>query len=237
MSPGAIPVFVGPSLSGTARPDGPFDWRPPAVAGDLIVLADAQPARLCLIDGLFDSQPAPWHKELLVLMSRGTIVFGAASMGALRAAELDRFGMIGIGAAYRAYRDGRLTGDDEVALIHATAELDWAPLSVPLIEVRATLVAAVRARLIAPDRARAMRALVRDVHFSDRDWPAMALAWGQDGLGDQALFDRLAALHVPLKRRDALDCLAAVRWWDKPVERPEPPPSTCFLETLAARSR
>ena len=48
-------------------------------------------------------------------MAAGTQVFGAASMGALRAAELAPFGMIGVGAIFAAYRDGRLTGDDEVA--------------------------------------------------------------------------------------------------------------------------
>ena len=235
MSGCTIPVFVGPSLPRAARPEGPFEWRPPAVAGDLIALAAAPPERLCLIDGLFDSQPAPWHKELLLLMARGTIVFGAASMGAMRAAELDRFGMIGVGIAYRAYRDGRLTGDDEVALIHATAELDWAPLSVPMIEVRATLIAAVRARLMDPGRARAIRVLVREIHFSDRDWPAMAHACRCQGLADRDLFDQLAALHVPLKQRDARDCLAVALAWDRPVPRPEPPPATVFLEALATR--
>ena len=230
-----LPVFVGPSLPQALRPAGRFDWRPPAVAGDLIALAEAPPGRLCLIDGLFDSQPAPWHKELLTLMSRGTIVFGAASMGALRAAELDRFGMIGVGAAYRAYRDGRLTGDDEVALIHATIELDWVPLSVPMIEVRATLIAAVRARLIDPGRARAIRALVREIHFCDRDWPAMARACRSEGLAELDLIDQLAALHVPLKQRDALDCLNVAVRWNKPVPRPDPPPATVFLAALAAR--
>ncbi len=235
MTADRIIVFAGPSLPPAVRPAGPFAWRPPAIAGDMIALAAAPPRRLCLIDGLFDSRPSPWHKELMLLMSRGTSVFGAASMGALRAAELDRHGMIGVGCIYRAYRDGRLTGDDEVALIHATAKLAWAPLSVPMVELRATLVAAVRMRLLSAAQARGIGACVHAIHFSDRDWPAMADACRRAGLADLHLFDQVARLHVPLKQRDALDCLAAALAFEGPPPRVEPPPPTCFLAALAAR--
>lgn len=235
MSAGPIPVYAGPSLPAQLRRDGPFDWRPPAVAGDLLALADSPPARLCLIDGLFDAQPAPWHKELLLLMSRGTCVFGAASMGALRAAELDRFGMIGVGVVYRAFRDGGLSGDDEVALVHGAAELDWMPLSVPMIEVRATLIAAVRDRLLSPTVARRIRALVREIHFSDRDWPAMAAACARAGLAEEGLLRRLVRLHVPLKQRDALACLDAALAFGGPPPPASAPPATGFLEAFAAR--
>lgn len=232
MSAAAILVFAGPSLPPAARPDGPFDWRAPARAGDLIALLDRPPPRLCLIDGLFDACPAPWHKELLLLMARGTLVFGAASMGALRAAELDRFGMVGVGGIYRAYRDGRLQGDDEVALVHATERLGWAPLSVPMVEVRATLAAACRARTIDPRRARRIRERVHDIHFADRDWPAMGAACSAEGLVDEARFARVAALHVPLKRLDALACLEAALAPAPRRAAARPPPDTCFIRAL-----
>jgi hypothetical protein len=226
-----IPVFVGPSLPPRMRPAGPFDWRPPAQAGDALALLDRPPARLCLIDGLFDACPAPWHKELLLLMEAGTTVFGAASMGALRAAELHPFGMSGVGTIFRAYRDGRIDGDDEVALIHAPERLGWAALTVPMIEVRATLLAACRARLIASATARRIRSLAREIHFSDRDWPAIAQACGADG----AAVQRIEAMHVPLKQQDALACLAAALA-PAPQGAPRPAtPRTCFIAALAAQ--
>ena len=233
-----IPVFVGPSIPPEARPAGPFDWRPPAAAGDLLAVAEANeaPRRLCLIDGFFDHCPAPWHKEILLLLARGTTVFGAASMGALRAAELDRFGMMGVGAIYRAYRDGRLTGDDEVALIHAPERLGWAELSVPLVEIRATLCAAVRCGLINARRARAMRDVAAAIHFTDRDWPALRAAWLESQLVYDALAEEVEAGHVPLKQRDALACLAAAL---VPAEQPAAlpmPPATCFIAALRAQS-
>jgi hypothetical protein len=233
----SIPVFVGPSLSPRRRPTGGrFDWRPPAMAGDLLGFLDRPPSRLCLIDGLFDCCPAPWHKELLLLMAGGTKIFGAASMGALRAAELDRFGMIGVGAIYRAYRDGHLQGDDEVALIHATAGLDWVPLTVPMVEVRATLLAACRSRLITPATARLVRALVHDIHFTDRDWPAIEQACLEAGLMELALVRGIAALHVQLKERDALECLAEALLQADRASTAQPPPLTCFIRALEPRS-
>lgn len=232
-----IPVFAGPSLPVAFRPEGPFDWRPPAMAGDLLALVDRPPARLCLIDGLFDSCPAPWHKEILLLMARGTLVFGASSMGALRAAELHTFGMIGVGTIFRIYRDGLLHGDDEVALMHATDRLDWAPLTVPMIELRATLVAACRASLIGVDLARRLRDRLRDVWFGERDWPLMRRICLAEGLTTAELFDRLAGLHVPLKRQDALGCLEAALSWSEPARPCPPPPDTAFVRKLAAEVR
>ena len=228
-----VPVFAGPSLPPSVRPFGPFDWHPPARAGDLLRLIERPPERLCLIDGLFDSCPSPWHKELLTLMARGTLVFGAASMGALRAAELHRFGMIGVGAIFRAYRDGRLHGDDEVALVHATEPLGWAPLSVPMVEFRATLVTACRTALLGVATARRLRDAVRDLDFRERDWPLIERTCVGAGLIDTERFRRLEAMHVPLKQCDALACLAAARSWTAvPVPCPAPP-RTIFLERLA----
>ena len=154
-------------------------------------------------------------------------------MGALRAAELHGFGMIGIGAIFRAYRDGRLEGDDEVALLHATGGLDWAPLTVPMVEVRATLARLPRR----PDRGRRRRAAsaaVRDIYFGDRDWPMMEnAACLAEGLLDAGTFRRLAAMHVPLKRQDALLCLAPRSPGPSRPGPAPPPPDTCFIRKLA----
>lgn len=40
----------------------------------------------------------------------------------LRAAELHSFGMEGVGRILESYRDGILTDDDEVALVHGPAD-------------------------------------------------------------------------------------------------------------------
>jgi hypothetical protein len=64
-------------------------------------------------------------------------VFGAAGIGALRAAELDAVGMRGIGKIFEGYRDGILRDDDEVAVLHGPEELGYPPLTEALVNIRA----------------------------------------------------------------------------------------------------
>ena len=77
------------------------------------------PTIIGIIDGYFEVTPTVWHKEILWAMAQGIHVYGSASIGALRAAELCSFGMTGVGRIFVAYRDGILTDDDEVAVMHA----------------------------------------------------------------------------------------------------------------------
>ena len=95
------------------RPRSATCWR---------ALREAASRRIAIIDGYFERMAAVWHKEILLALERGIAVWGAASMGALRAAELAPFGMIGVGAIYRAFARGALDADDEVAVAHLPAE-------------------------------------------------------------------------------------------------------------------
>jgi hypothetical protein len=113
-------VFCGPTLSQRDRAAyAEFDFQPPVRQGELFLVTRSRPRVIGIIDGYFDGQPAVWHKEILWALSQGIAVFGASSMGALRAAELHPFGVRGVGAIFEAYRDGALTDDDEVALIQS----------------------------------------------------------------------------------------------------------------------
>src|ERR1051326_4602486 len=102
-------VFSGPSLPPSKAPVvAGVEWRPPVRQGDLYKAALSRPALIGVIDGTFELVPTVWHKEILWAMAHGIHVYGAASIGALRAAELDTFGMQGIGRIYEAYRNGAL---------------------------------------------------------------------------------------------------------------------------------
>jgi hypothetical protein len=206
-------VFAGPSLPAAARPTSDvFLWRPPAIAGDALVAAEASPRAVVLIDGLFDHYPAIRHKELLALIDQGVPVVGAASMGALRAAELHVHGMIGVGDIFQAYASGRIVGDDEVAVLHGPAGMDWASLTLPLVNVRATLQRAARLRVISVATARTLRACAAGIFFQDRTWPVlMQAAAARDEAPSEELegFTRWVATgYVELKRIDALRALA-----------------------------
>src|ERR1700729_3251607 len=102
-------IFVGPTLPADeiARTQG-FVFLPPVAQGDLYRAARLRPRAIGVIDGFFSGAPSVWHKEILWAMSEGVPVFGAASMGALRAAELHEFGMRGIGRSFGWLPDGAL---------------------------------------------------------------------------------------------------------------------------------
>ena len=221
-------VFAGPSIPTSTRAAHPgIDWRPPAQAGDLLDLADRPPRIICLIDGFFDHRPAVRHKEILLLLSRGVRIFGAGSIGALRAAEMAPFGMVGFGAIFRAYATGRITGDDEVALIHAAAGQDWRPLSVPLVDLRAMLCRAVRARVLGAEAARMFFLAARAIHYVDRDWTSLK------ALAPAGLAEWLSLHPFSQKQKDAEACLHAARAAaSAPFRRPKPV-VTPFLRALA----
>lgn len=210
-------VFIGPSLAGrpVAPPPG-VTLCPPAAAGDLYRAARAGARVVGLVDGVFGDRPTVWHKEILWALDQGVRVLGAASLGALRAAECEAFGMEGVGTIFAAARDGRLEDDHAVALAYAPAELDHAPLSEPLVNVHATLAAAAAAGVLAADEAAALAARAEALPFAEVTWRTLAAC-----LADPARFTAwLPEGRVDLKRADALALLDAVA---AAVSEPPPP--------------
>jgi hypothetical protein len=209
-------------------------WRGPARAGDALeLLGEPGVHTVVLIDGLFGDYPAIRHKELLMLIGAGVRVIGGASMGALRACELCGFGMEGVGQVYRAYARGLLTGDDEVALLHGPEETGWNGLTEPLVNVRATLVMAVRRGAISVEAARRLRSAAARIHFSERTWGAV-LGASASGPGLAAFASWLQSNRVDVKRQDALLCLTVAL--NPAVRRiAGPPPATVFTRALAQR--
>lgn len=224
-------VFAGPSVTPDVRNRfQDIDWRPPAVAGDLLSLVESGGDKVLLIDGLFDEQASVKHKEAIALMAAGTRLYGASSMGALRSAELRSFGMVPLGRIAQAYCRGQLVGDDEVALVHGNDRIGWKAASVAMVDVRATLCRAVRRKLVDGQTARQLRATWHDLHFVDRDWPAMIEA--ASSTVDRKLAEAIARHPVPLKQIDAEHAIeAALNDETEPV-RCEPTQPTLFLDRL-----
>mgnify|MGYP006274074699 CR=1 FL=1 len=207
-------VWLGPSCplraARAALPEA--DFRPPVRHGDVWrALAEApRPRVLVVIDGVFEQIPAVWHKELLEALSEGLHVLGAASMGALRAAELHPFGMVGVGRIFEKFRDGVWLDDDEVALTHGPAEAGYPNLSLPMANVRATLEAAESARVLDAEAARRIVAAAKRIFHADRTWSAVDAASAEAGVAAEtleALRVWRPAGAVDQKRADALEAL------------------------------
>lgn len=209
-------IFAGPSLPPKLRPaaDLSLEWRPPVRQGELYQAALARPSIIGVIDGYFEVVPTVWHKEILWAMAEGIHVYGAASAGALRAAELDSFGMQGIGRVYENFRDGVLEDDDEVAVLHGPEELGYPPITEAMVNIRATLDEAARSGIIAPALAASLADIAKRLFYKERSYEAMMHSAAAAGLSEAALQDFADWLpdgRIDQKRLDAEAMLEAVR--------------------------
>jgi len=113
-------IYAGPTLYGSGFiPQKGELLLPPAGQGDLFHgVLRYNPAQIVLIDGVFHQRLSVWIKEILFALVDGVRIIGASSMGALRAAEAWRYGMIGIGAIFEAYKSGFVEDEAWVAMTY-----------------------------------------------------------------------------------------------------------------------
>jgi len=202
-------VFLGPSLPiAEAREILDADYRPPVKRGDLQHLEGVE--LICIIDGVFLQSCSVGHREILSLLNRNIKVVGGGSMGALRAAEMGHYGMIGVGLIFQKYVSGEVQGDDEVALVFDPETME--PLSEPLVNLRFLLDAAWVADII--DSAQRNRILdeMRSIYYPRRTIPVF-MEVAHKFLGDGAEgFDRFFADNYrDIKKEDAITILKSLK--------------------------
>lgn len=210
-------VFAGPTIDARAiREIVDAEVAGPVRFGDVYRAAMEGWHAIAIIDGYFERIPAVWHKEILWAMSEGVHVFGASSMGALRAAELSVYGMVGLGAVYEAYRNGNLEDDDEVAVAHAPAEQGFRLLSEALVNIRATLRAATAAQVISAGSVNILLAIAKRQFYPDRNYVHLLEQAKSSDMSNAELHafqDWLPVGKVDQKQQDALALLKHLRAW------------------------
>jgi hypothetical protein len=206
-------LFVGPSLPDAASIVDPgVIVRPPATQGDVMAAIDDGATIIGLVDGGFEYTAPVWHKEILYGLSRGVKILGAASMGALRAAECHTYGMIGLGRIFEEYRDGTVIDDADVALLHAPAEMNYLPLTVPMVNVRATLLQAGNETVITPNEGDGLDRSARDIFFKERTWVKIVQNCHDLAPPRKLELGRLLPIaQIDQKRRDAIALVECLR--------------------------
>jgi hypothetical protein len=208
-------IFAGPSLPPAARPTDPaLEWCPPVKQGEVYESALTRPAIIGIIDGYFEVTPTVWHKEILWAMAQGIHVYGSASIGALRAAELHQFGMKGVGRIFAAYRDGILIDDDEVAVLHGPQELGYPAVTEAMVNIRATLDEAVAKGMLNPWLVAELTDIGKALSYKERSWDAILRVASGCRLPSTPVNDLRAWLptrQIDQKRVDALEMIAAIR--------------------------
>lgn len=216
MSRRTVHVYTGPTLDAAAvtavLPEAVV--HPPVAAADLLRLDAARGDVVVIVDGYFQQSRSVRHKEILLLLERGVEVWGAGSMGALRAAELHRFGMRGVGAVFRLYVRGVIEGDDEVGVTHGPAERGYPVVADALVNIRCTLRQAVRDGLVDAAAATHFAAAAQATPFQQRTPTALlgaAITAGMDAADAARIGALLTQRRVDVKRLDALRALRRVR--------------------------
>lgn len=222
-------MFAGPTLYREKIGEGIRRFGP-ASMGSVFRAVESGYRRVGIVDGYFGNVPSVWHKEILFAIAAGVEVIGAASMGALRAAELSAFGMVGIGRIHRLFRNGHWTDDDEVAVIHATEELVFCPASEAMANIRFTLRRLRRTRAIEPALEKELACRMKSRHFSERTRDALEREAKQlTGEVDGTRFmQRFADNYVDAKK---IDALALVDYLTNDAPKTRPPCTWQFPAT------
>ncbi|MFC4533345.1 TfuA-like protein [Sphaerisporangium dianthi] len=244
MSPQKVVVYAGPTVSPEevrgVVPEARV--RPPVARGDLLA-EDWRPGDTAvIIDGYYRDRLSVGHKEILWLLGGGVEVIGAASMGALRAAELSPYGMRGVGSVFQMYATGEVDGDDEVAVLHGPAAMGYPTSTVAMVNIRHGCREAAKAGLVPAATGERIVEAAKARPFTHRTWDEMDEALGPGVREALRTLERMiGAGEWDLKRLDAMSALRAVD--DRGAATPAPRPDGAALtgithnEALRWRSR
>lgn len=211
----SVYIFTGPTIcAADAAAELKAIYLPPAAEGDVYRVAQWRPKAIGIIDGYFQSRPAVRHKEILWALSRGIHLFGCASIGALRAAELAAFGMEGVGKVFEMFRDGILEDDDEVAIVHGPAEVGFLAGSEAMVNIRQTLAKAELLGVISRNLRANLVNIAKGLFYPDRNYSVLIQSAVEQGVSEQKLAQLnkwLSQNRVNQKREDAIAMLRLIR--------------------------
>jgi hypothetical protein len=215
-------LFIGTSISikevRTLVDTDKILIKPPIQREDLENLGSAY-KNIYIVDGVFHTELSISPREILNKLKQGYKVYGGSSMGALRAAELDLYGMIGIGSIYEMYKSGEINSDAEVAL--SCNPENYYPLSEPLINIRYAIKLAYEKHLIKSNHQENMLKALLKVHFYELNyaevfktakkiWPPNIAQLFQE-------FIKKNKKDLDLKRKDALKVIRVINRNNKKV--------------------
>jgi hypothetical protein len=207
-------IFTGNSISHEdARKILRANYQPPVRRFQLEKFVQKGYKVIGIIDGIFFDRAAVGHREIISALNAGVKVVGGASMGALRASELDTHGMIGVGKVYEWYRDGVIESDDEVAV--STNPDTFEPISAPLVNIRETLKAALNSGIINEKEHEDLLELAINTYYQDRSYLGLVKTGTKKGLipeeKGKSLFNFCIGKEVDVKREDAILVLETVK--------------------------
>ena len=183
-------------------------YKRPIQRGDLDLALKENPDIIGIIDGVFHQNSAVGHKEILKVIKSGVKVFGASSMGALRASELDSLGMVGVGYCYNQYASGAIDSDDDVAVMLDSDSLE--ALSTPLISMNYVFEKAVCEKIIAESEKEELSSIAKSTFYPKRNYSQTLARSSLSDEAKSALIDFIRESD-DIKRQDAVELLKYIK--------------------------
>ncbi|MGZ7096123.1 MAG: TfuA-related McrA-glycine thioamidation protein [Methanobacterium sp.] len=205
-----IIVFLGPSLSHKEASEILYaDYRLPIKRGDITAVVNENPDIIGIIDGVFHQQPAVSHREILDALKKGITVVGGASMGALRASELDDFGMIGVGYVYNQYKEGLIESDDDVAVVINPVTMEQ--LSDSLVSIEYNFKRAQEEGLISKEDFEILIKTAKAIYYPKRNYNLLLSTVPLHPAKITVIEDFLMEEGIDIKRKDAIRVLKYIK--------------------------
>ena len=183
-------------------------YKRPIQRGDLSLALKENPDIIGIIDGVFHQNSAVGHKEILAVINSGVKVFGASSMGALRASELDTLGMTGIGYVYNQYTSGKVESDDDVAVMLDSETLQ--ALSEPLINMKYVFENAVSENIITEKEKDDLLSVAKKTYYPKRNYAQTLSESDLDNNKKDELINFIRE-SIDIKKEDAKDLLKHIK--------------------------
>ena len=183
-------------------------YKRPIKRGDLGQALKENPDIIAIIDGVFHQNSAVGHKEILSAIDKGIEVYGASSMGALRASELDSLGMTGVGYVYSQYANGIVDSDDDVAVMLDSETLE--ALSVPLINMKYVFENAVSENVITEAEKDELLKIAKNTYYPKRNYSYTLNKSGLDAETKDLLIDFIRT-SPDIKKEDAKKLLEVIK--------------------------
>ena len=183
-------------------------YKKPIKRGDLGLALKEHPNIIAIIDGVFHQNSAVGHKEILNVMKNGIKVFGASSMGALRASELDELGMVGIGYVYNQYASGEVESDDDVAVMLDSESLE--ALSEPLINMNYVFTNASSEGIISEGEKEELLSIAKKTYYPQRSYAKTLAESNLDDSTKEKLIDFIR-MSPDIKKEDAKDLIRYIK--------------------------
>ena len=219
--PSVIKVYAGLSAQSSdvqsILPDARY--APPVQRGDILSDIEDGVNSILILDGLFHQALSVSPSEIMDALRHGIRVFGASSMGALRAAELEAYGMVGVGEIFEHIRNEYAFRDDFLGQVFVDGIPQVQEASVTYVEFEINLKLLLRRRQITRVTYEYLSALYAELHYAERNLLTLAARVQSECQSPEQLLSAatcaLSAMTRP-KHRDARKAMRVVsRYYDQ----------------------